>query len=907
MRKGIFRIALLVLAAILIVTFLPYLGLGKTVNANQKMIFGAEAKYKTITKTSVQDFTVTTSTDVKNLMLYSEDGKTLVATWNAAGYSTIKDDVRTWKVSRKIDTAGDRKLIFKGGAKDTTPITNAVTVAFTVENTGVLSASAKYSTMERGTTQVFTVKTTSDAKYLVEYAENGNMVTSWTASSGNSTVSGDVRTWTVSQKINTAGQRTLAFKAGTTSTTVTPAQKTASFTVEETLVNEASVKYDTLGKGGTQTFIVKTTGSAQYLMVYAEGGNLVKTWKADDDNSYLVGTTRVWKVSLSISNPGQRILTLRAGRTTTAGVTGKSVAFSVVEKKIVDAKANSAVILRNTKQSFAVATSSDVQYLMLYAEGGNLVKTWTASGNSKDGANNLRTWNVDLSIGTAGNRKLTFKGGTTKNSPVNNAVTVSFKVEDVAINSASAQYDVITKGAEQIFIVRTTKDTAKLVEYAEDEKTIVKTFLASGNSTVSGNERIWTLKQKIQTSGVRTLTFKAGGSTLMSSSQKKVRFAVLASVPIDEEYFPDAAFRKYISEKIDRDKNGSLSPTEIECITDINVPSMKISSLQGIEFFSSLRSLSCASNQLTTLDLSRNAALDSLYCSQNQLSVLDLSKNKALTHIVCYQNRLTALNVSQCPELLELICNYNKLTALDVSHNTKLTDLNSSNNQLKSLNVKNNTNLRYFWCSSNELTSLDLSSNKELCELDCSSNHLTGIELRQNTNLMKLYVASNQGLRSVDVSKLTELRYFDCANIRATELDVSHNTALENLDCSNNQLSNLNVSNNTELNTLYCNQNQLTSLDLGSNTKLVWLVCHENALTGLSLNNNTALVYLFFDKNQVASLDLSKNTELEMISCITNPLTVLDVSNCKKIRNIKCSAGLNVIGAGENTDIHYYN
>ena len=129
-----------------------------------------------------------------------------------------------------INTAGNRKLVFKGGTNNTTAVTNALTVSFKVENTGVITASAKNATISKGATQTFTVTTTADCKYLAEYAENGNLVTSWTANSSNSKVSGNVRTWTVTQTINTAGKRTLTFKAGISSPT--SAERNVSFTVK---------------------------------------------------------------------------------------------------------------------------------------------------------------------------------------------------------------------------------------------------------------------------------------------------------------------------------------------------------------------------------------------------------------------------------------------------------------------------------------------------------------------------------------------------------------------------------------------------------------------------------------------------------------------------------------------------
>ena len=135
-------------------------------------------------------------------------------------------------MSLAINTAGDRKLVFKGGTTNTTPATNALTVAFKVENTGVISASAKYATINKGATQTFTVKTTADATSLSLYAEDGKtLVKTWTVSSTNSTVSRNVRTWTVSQAIQTAGNRNLIFKAGTGSTP-TSAQRSVAFTVK---------------------------------------------------------------------------------------------------------------------------------------------------------------------------------------------------------------------------------------------------------------------------------------------------------------------------------------------------------------------------------------------------------------------------------------------------------------------------------------------------------------------------------------------------------------------------------------------------------------------------------------------------------------------------------------------------
>ena len=95
MKKRSWRIAALVLVMLLSIALSPYLGLVQTVSASQNTIYKANVKYASIAKTAVQEFTVKSSTDMKELMLYAEDGKTLVATWNASGNSTVTDGIRT--------------------------------------------------------------------------------------------------------------------------------------------------------------------------------------------------------------------------------------------------------------------------------------------------------------------------------------------------------------------------------------------------------------------------------------------------------------------------------------------------------------------------------------------------------------------------------------------------------------------------------------------------------------------------------------------------------------------------------------------------------------------------------------------------------------------------------------------
>ena len=319
--------------------------------------------------------------------------------------------------------------------------------------------------------------------------------------------------------------------------------------------------------------------------------------------------------------------------------------------------------------------------------------------------------------------------------------------------------------------------------------------------------------------------------------------------------FPDEAFREYLK-KFDTDDDTFLSTAERRDVTEINVSNKGITTLEGISYFPNLKKLDCSGNELTSLDVHENTALEYLSCSQNQLTELNVRQNAALQSLYCYNNQLTKLDVSQNPALVKLSCMVNPLTSLNVSQNPALKEL---------------------YCYSNQLTKLDVSKNTELVTLDCSSNKLTSLDVRQNAALQKLYCSDNQ-LTKLDVSKNTELVTLDCSSNQLSSLDVSQNAKLEILRCYENQLTELDVRQDAALQRLYCYSNQLTKLDVSENPALVNLSCNSNQLTSLDVRQNKGLKLLKCYSNQLTSLDVSKNMALEELLCNQNQLSSLDVS-----------------------------
>ena len=217
---------------------------------------------------------------------------------------------------------------------------------------------------------------------------------------------------------------------------------------------------------------------------------------------------------------------------------------------------------------------------------------------------------------------------------------------------------------------------------------------------------------------------------------------------------PDANFKAILVGNSQINTNGD---TEIQ-VSEASVynfaiycANSSISDLTGIEAFTALSFLNCASNQLTSLDISQNTVLVELGCFDNQLTSLDVSQNTALTNLVCWQNQLTSLDISQNTALTNLGCDDNQLTSLDVSQNTALTQLNCGNNQLTSLDVSQNTALISFGCYGNQLTSLDVSQNSALTSLSCEANQLTCINVANGNSMIFFSPLDNPNLTCIQV------------------------------------------------------------------------------------------------------------------------------------------------------------
>lgn len=110
---------------------------------------------------------------------------------------------------------------------------------------------------------------------------------------------------------------------------------------------------------------------------------------------------------------------------------------------------------------------------------------------------------------------------------------------------------------------------------------------------------------------------------------------------------------------------------------------------------------------------------DRLNCYHNQLTTLDVSKNAKLSALRCYNNGMEKLNLGDITSLTVLNCDDNNLTELDVSKNPNLEDLECRENKLRRVVIGKKYSLTGLYLRGNQLTSLDLSGTTgEIWNLD---------------------------------------------------------------------------------------------------------------------------------------------------------------------------------------------
>ena len=428
---------------------------------------------------------------------------------------------------------------------------------------------------------------------------------------------------------------------------------------------------------------------------------------------------------------------------------------------------------------------------------------------------------------------------------------------------------------------------------------------------------------------------------------------------------PDDNFRTYLEGILPEDafKDGKINPNakSVKDLDEINVPNKGIKSLEGIQYFTGLKKLSCShNNELGKLDVSHNEMLEHLSCTNCGLDKLDVSHNTRLKVFAPSLNELERLDVSSNKELEQLACVRCHLHELNVSQNKKLKMLNCFTNHLGQLDVRQNIELESLLCFGNQLEELDISNNpvgklpyKKTGEFWVSGSKL---EVDGDVKITDYYdtfdqkafksIVSDKKLPSLvtraDIRKIPGLSALTDAEIELDDKeeegkltvtikghgadqpidlegfkklvlveipDDNFRTYLEGLkelkDAFKDGKMNPEAPSVKNKTSLVVANKGIESLEgIQYFTGLNKLYCQDNQLSELDLSKNTKLTYLKCSNNKLTELIVSSN--LKTLTCSGNKLTDLNV--IENIEYLDCNNNnISQLNVSQNTELYFLN
>ena len=419
------------------------------------------------------------------------------------------------------------------------------------------------------------------------------------------------------------------------------------------------------------------------------------------------------------------------------------------------------------------------------------------------------------------------------------------------------------------------------------------------------------------------------------------------SVELNKTNFPDGALLWELKDKSDKDKDGWLSPLEIEATRILDISGKTVSNMQGLEYLTGLEELYCSNNNIPEINTSKNTKLKILDCSNNSITNLNISNSKNLERLEMKNNNLVAVNLSNNSELRYIDVQDNSLNSLNVSSCVKLEELYCQNNKIPSLDLSSCNNMLSLRCENNKLLSLNLGLNKLMYHCRCENNLFDELDISECDKLKSIYNAYKQfdcetyyaycyektyieddygksyflsvnknvklSLIKEDLSGIAiDKDNFPDANFRefVKTLDKDGNgrllpeerVAVKEIDLPKyaKSIGKEGLTFGTlkgieyfgELETLKCQNCGVSTLEIWGNPKLKVLFCGSNDIINLNLSNNINLEDLRCDGNNYTSLDVSNNTKLIYFECSGSKLlTSIIIGDQPLLEEVNCMLG----------------
>ncbi|MCB9202797.1 MAG: T9SS type A sorting domain-containing protein [Flavobacteriales bacterium] len=194
--------------------------------------------------------------------------------------------------------------------------------------------------------------------------------------------------------------------------------------------------------------------------------------------------------------------------------------------------------------------------------------------------------------------------------------------------------------------------------------------------------------------------------------------------------------------KIDTNNDGEIQEDEAENIEILNVSGSSISDLVGIEFFINLVTLDCSSNNLTSLNISKNINLVTLVCFRNNLFLINFVNNPKLEYIIIYANNFEELNINNLP-MLKHFQGGDGVKKINFSGSNNIEKLDIEYSELSEFNFSQFTKLKelVFW-NNLFIETINLSNLKFLESVNIGFKNFRNLILKNNkVQIVNLYSA----------------------------------------------------------------------------------------------------------------------------------------------------------------------
>lgn len=402
-------------------------------------------------------------------------------------------------------------------------------------------------------------------------------------------------------------------------------------------------------------------------------------------------------------------------------------------------------------------------------------------------------------------------------------------------------------------------------------------------------------------------------------------------------HFSDPEFYRYLIAKCDNNEDGSLSPEELNSLTElsVNYSQFRVKSFTGLEHLPNVERVNLNSfnhwsvnfkptkpyidlNLLPKLksvtiidtdcdnmrfDVGKAENLKSIWCSGSKLHGIRFTPNL----------NLTTFQASNCGFNLEDIKNYKNLTSLYLDGVNDTIDIVGLH-KLTTIDVKNfkyeyhkfvtliadNLPAYKSYFKSDEFKVLNSYTGKAAdCKVKVEWISVNPSQLDENLRkaleekIGGTFVGSSsatRGIYSLDVSgrKIKSLKYLEafCPLLQSlnvddnklSELDLSGFNDLTEVSASNNAISYVDVAEGNVITELNVSNNQIPALPTQKLGKLITLNCANNYIEELYGNHLKDLRYLDCSTNMLTELILDQ-TYVKEVDCSNNKLSVFKLPN----------------------------